>query len=394
VRDAKAARLERWALQSAARELLPTEAVSYCMRRVVPSPDGSKDGVGVWYSESVKKAHYKNLATCHSVWSCPICSAKITERRRVELTEAMERATGLRAVLATFTMHHDRRDDLSELLADLLEAYRAFQSGKGWTLITQSFGFVGSVRALEVTHWLNGWHPHLHVLMFFREGVDLSGLADALTDRWLASLAKRGRTADREHGLQISDRKGDVARYIQKFGHDPSPNRWTVEHELVKSPAKMGVGEHRTPMQLLRDYLHGDKRSGYLFKEYAQVLKGRHQLQWSRGLRKLLGLVKEATDQELAERSEQDAALLATLSLKQWRIILAHDARGEVLEVAHGGDAKKLLDFVNSLTGDLSMPVRASRAVCDETRLEELVNLDKARQHRIERNKFFASLGV
>ena len=394
MRDARSARLERWALQAAARELLPTERVSYCLRRVIPNPDGGEAGVGVWYSESVKRAHFKGLMTCGSVWQCPICAAKVTERRRVELTEAIERATGLRAVLVTFTLHHDRRDDLGALLADLLESYRAFQGGRAWVQLVQSFGFVGSVRALEVTHWINGWHPHLHVLMFFREGADLSGLADALADRWLSSLAKQGRTADREHGLQVSDRKGDVARYVAKFGHNPSPNHWTVEHELVKSPAKMGAGEHKTPMQLLRDYLHGNKRAGYLFKEYAQVFKGRHQLQWSRGLRALLGLTKEASDQELAERAEQDAALLAMLSLKQWRIILAHDARGEVLEVAHSGDVGKLRAFVDDLTGDLSLPVRASRSICDETRLGEVVNLEKVRGRRIERNEFFASLGV
>jgi hypothetical protein len=196
--------------------------------------------------------------------------------------------------------------------------------------------------------------------------------------------------ADREHGLQISDRKGDVARYIAKFGRDPKPNRWTVEHELVKSPAKVGTGEHKTPMQLLRDYMMGDKRAGYLFKEYAQVFKRRHQLQWSRGLRDLLGLGQEATDQELAERAEQDAALLAMLSLKQWRVILAHDARGEVLEVAHGGDAAKLRDYVDSLTGDaIKTQGRVGRNAENGA---AAARLDGRRKVRKARNDFLAGL--
>lgn len=390
--DARQARLERWALQAAARELLPDERVSFCLRRVVPSPDGSKDGVTVWYSEAVKRAHYKNLALCGSVWTCPICSAKITERRRVELTEAIERASGLQAVLVTFTMSHSNRDDLGALLADLLDAFCEFKSGNNWTTLVQRFGLVGSVRALEVTHWINGWHPHLHVLMFFRDGVDVAALGDALTDRWLSSLAKHGRKADREHGVQISDRKGDVAAYIQKFGHDPKPNRWTVEHELTKSPVKRGFGEHRTPMQLLRDYLHGDKRAGNLWREYARVFKGRHQLQWSRKLRALLGLGKEATDAELAEATEQDAVLLAQLSLKQWRVILANDARGELLEVAHSGDAAKVRAFVDSLTGDLALPVRDTRAACDAVLLGAVVHLDRARRNRVDLIKFLAEM--
>lgn len=392
--DARHARLERWALQAAARELLPDEAVSYCLRRVVPSPLGGKDGVTVWYSEAVHKAHYKNLATCHSVWHCPICAAKITERRRQELTDAITFAPELDVYMVTFTLHHDRRDDLGELLADLLGCFREMKAGRKWVRAEKDLGIVGSVRALEVTHWLNGWHPHLHVLLFVNKGADIGEIESFFKSRWLTLLQSKGRRCDDEHGVNVSGARYTVAEYIAKFGKEPKPNRWAHEHELTKAPVKSGGGEHRTPMQLLRDYLHGDKRAGQLWKEYAMVFKGRHQLQWSRGLRKMLGLGVELTDKELAEATEQDAVLLAQISLAQWRVILANDARGELLEIAHSGDASAVRAFVDSLTGDLSLPARDTRAACDPVTLGALVQLDRVLKDRIRTGKILAEMAT
>lgn len=394
--DARQARLERFALQSAARELLPDERVSYCMRRVIPNPDGGDAGVGVWYSESVHKAHYKGLMTCGSVWTCPVCSSKISERRRVELTEALEWATetDFDAYLLTFTLHHDRTDNLSKLLDDLLAAYRRMKAGKRWAMAEKKLGIVGSIRALEVTYSdRNLWHPHCHTVLITRKGADIKEIEAFFKSRWLAVLKREGRFCDDEHGFKISGARYTVAEYLQKFGREPAPSRWIHEHELCKQPVKSAYGEHMTPIALLRAYLHGDERAGRLWRQYAMCFKGKRQLVWSRGLRKLLGLSpKEATDQELAEAVEQDAALLATLSLKQWRAILAHDCRGELLEIAHDGDAAKVMQFVNDLTGDLSLPARDARAACDGELVNAVVCLDRRRRNRVELNQFLAEM--
>jgi hypothetical protein len=344
VKDAQAARLERWVLQAAARSLVPHERIKICYRYRVPGKD-----VSVWYAELVARAHYKGLMTCGSVWTCPICTAKITERRRIELTEAIEKAKALQVVLATFTMHHDRRDKLPILLDDLLASYRFLKAGRCWAGIEVDYELIGSVRELEPTYWINGWHPHLHVLFFANGDIDLSGFGDVLKERWLSVLAVHGRTASEEHGVKISDRRGDVARYVAKFGYEPKAKLWTVEHELTKSPSKLGTSEHRTPMQLLRDYMLGDVRSGELWKTYVSSFKGKRQLVWSRGLRHALGLDEEKTDEELAGIADEPSVLLATLSLEQWRAVLEKDLRGELLKVADSGNAGKVQVFVESL---------------------------------------------
>jgi hypothetical protein len=45
------------------------------------------------------------------------------------------------------------------------------------------------------------------------------------------------------------------------------------------------------------------------------------------------------------------AVLLATLSLREWRAVLANDARGELLAVAGSGDRDLVRSFVLGLPG-------------------------------------------
>jgi hypothetical protein len=225
----------------------------------------------------------------------------------------------------------------------------------------------------------------LHVLFFAARGADFNSLGDVLKECWLSILDMNGRSASDDIGVQLSDRRGDVARYIAKFGHEPKPNRWTVEHELIKSPSKLGKSEHRTPTQLLRDYMRGDRGAGNLWREYSLAFKGKRQLVWSRGLRRALGLDKEKSDEELAKATDEPSVLLGQISLAQWRVILANDARAEVLEVASSGDAGALAEFLQSFT---VKPLPA-RKTFDVHKQAEVKNLDKARDRRVERNEFF-----
>jgi hypothetical protein len=103
--------------------------------------------------------------------------------------------------------------------------------------------------------------------------------------------------------------------------------------------------------ELLELYvLAGDRRAAALWQEYAKAFKGRKQLVWSRGLRAVLGLaVEEKSDEEVAAEEVEDAVVLAVLTLAQWRVILANDARGELCDVASSGDAEQVRVFLASL---------------------------------------------
>jgi hypothetical protein len=100
---------------------------------------------------------------------------------------------------------------------------------------------------------------------------------------------------------------------------------------------------------LLADYLAGDEAAGRLWVQYAVNFKGERQLRWSNGLRARLGLEKEKTDEEIAIEQEEIAIILSSLTTGAWRIVLANDARGELLEVASRGDPAQVEAFLVQL---------------------------------------------
>jgi hypothetical protein len=104
-------------------------------------------------------------------------------------------------------------------------------------------------------------------------------------------------------------------------------------------------------MELLRDALLGDEISKRLWLQYAVNLKGERQLFWSPGLRALLGLVVEQTDEEIAAELEGSAVLFAQIDSGVWQVLLANDSRAEVLGFAARGDYIGFVAFVSSLHG-------------------------------------------
>lgn len=316
-------RLERYALQSVARDLLPSSRTAKCLRYV----QHKRTSVDVFRSVKYQRAHYGGLQTCSSVWACPVCSAKISERRRAELAELIQahEATGGVVLLVTRTVPHRRTDDLGELLAKISSAERSYTGHRDYKALMSAFGFVGKVRALEVTHGeANGWHPHVHELVFLSMPVSLADLEDDLSRLWQGAALRAGLDLpSRAHGLTVQD-GSKAAKYASK---------WGLESELTQWHRKHGKIESRTPFDLLRSNFTGDERAGALFVQYAEAFHGRHQLQFSRGLRQLYQ-VEDWTDEELAAKQDDDAELLGSIQLNDWRMICKMGQRGAVLEVA------------------------------------------------------------
>src|SRR5690349_16250907 len=92
---------QRFYLQSFARSLLPDERVASCLRVIAPH----KTHVEIHKSKVTKRARYKNLMVCGSVWQCPVCASYISEVRRKELSGAINKWTG-GLVLLTYTASH------------------------------------------------------------------------------------------------------------------------------------------------------------------------------------------------------------------------------------------------------------------------------------------------
>lgn len=356
-RDGQTVRAERWALKSAADSIRPGTRTCTCCKHRAPNIGGpGLQDVQIIKSAQHGKAHYKGLMVCGSVWHCPLCAAKIAEQRRAELIKAIDKARvmGWGIHFVTLTVPHGVGDDLAELLDKLSKALKLMSSGNRSGLkhqlarIHESAKVLGFIRALEVTHGQHGWHPHYHLIVFTPPAIGPGIVEHAYATAWASACVRSGLPQPHPvHGVTVQD-----GRFAGRYA-----SKWGIEDEMTRSQAKTGKTKGLSPWSLLRVYLgeeHPDytqERAAALFRVYADAFKGRRQLHWSCGLRDLLQLEAEASDQELAERDQDNTGYsMAWLTFKQWQAITRKRLQAATLTAAESGP-EALCAFVQLVTG-------------------------------------------
>ena len=338
VYDPVAARLQRFALQSAARAILPKSRTAKCLRcRQAHRPE-----VEVWRTRETGTARFRNLQTCASVWACPVCASRISERRSAELRQCIEQheSAGGQVLLLTLTNPHTAHDDLGDMLKAQSRAMSRFNGLRAAQSLWADMGCIGTVRAWEVTHGRqraknNGWHPHFHILIFCRSGLDLDDLRPRIYAIWANCCRLAGLPIPSQaHGITLED-GSRASEYVSK-------GLWGLDREMTKGHSKqtrldVQGTKGETPFDLLRAFLMDrDKQAAALFREFALTFHGRRQLVYSKGLKDHFQL-DEKTDAEISAEVEESAELLGSISLDQWRVICRLDLRGDVLELARHG---------------------------------------------------------
>lgn len=332
----------RYTLQRAAAGLLynPDKGknqefrVCHCGRSI------QGNGVNVYRAADGSRGRYGGLTTCGSGWNCPVCAQKIAEVRREELSSAMVKhvKAGGRAHLLTLTFPHEADWPLADLLARFSKARQGLKNSRAWKRILGKEGAascIGTVSSMEVTHGANGWHPHLHMLLFVRRTVS-DQERDQLVKVWVGQLFKVGLgensklTDMMQHALDLRGGE-DAAAYIAKYGRE---EQWGISSELTRQHAKEAAHGGATPFGLLLQFADGNARSGELFKEFAHAFLGKKLITWSPGLRKQFDFEEEADDEQAAAAEMPEEQFVGRLTPDQWKIVIERDARAEVLEYA------------------------------------------------------------
>ena len=291
--------------------------------------------------------HYGNLMVCGSVWACPPCASRVSERRREEIEQAVERhieETGGKVFMITLTFPHGAEDNLKKMLKRLRKALTRFKGSRRMGKLKRFLEVVGTIRALEVT-WgaLNGWHPHVHEIWLlgpeFNEE-DLEGLQEELLLLWQRACKRSGFSQpDAYHGVDITV-GDDLAGYIAK---------WGMGAELTKANIKQGKEGRYTPWDLLRWYDEtGEEQAAELFREYVQAFHNARQLVWSRGLKARYGIGK-CTDEELAKAQEEEAVIVIRIPMEDWYRVCWDRGRATVLTLAENGGAPAVWEYLESL---------------------------------------------
>jgi hypothetical protein len=314
-------RAERWALKSVVNDLLPNSRTAKCSRW--RRKDSS---IEILVSNEHGKAFYSGLQHCGSIWACPNCAAKISERRREELKQAIivAESLGWKPMLLTLTFPHGLGDDVKEITNKMIKAWDKCGGTRAARLVKEAIGLQGTIRAVEVTYGENGYHAHLHIIIFITSNMTTQSVQAAYSTLWQQACVKVGLPMpSNAHGCRVDD-NSKAAEYVSK---------WGLESELVNGHTKKAK-KGMTPWDMLRAYLYeNDKHAGDLFKVYADAFKGRRQLVWSKGLKEKLVIV-DLSDEELAARQDSPASLLATITTDQWRNIYTRRMESAVLDVA------------------------------------------------------------
>jgi hypothetical protein len=244
--------------------------------------------------------------------------------------------------MVTLTFQHDREDKLTELRRSFCDGRYALKTGKAWTLFRKRWGMVGSTSSTETTYGLsNGFHLHDHSLYLLESIPDTQELREDLSRRFEKIMRDLGRYVSPEIGVHVRTTDKGAADYISK---------WGAAFEMTKATVKDGRGiKHYNMFEILYLAGTGVTWAAAVFREYAEAMRGVNQIRWSPGLRRLLGLGIQPTDAELVEAVEEDDRLLASLTLKQWGIVLKREKRGELIEVASSGDHGLLRAYLLSL---------------------------------------------
>jgi len=291
-------------LHRLARALMPRERLALC-------------GVALRYGASgvvVRRlpdgrAAYSGLYRCGDVWRCPSCRVTLGVRRARQIESALRQHVdaGGSALLATYTVPHARGESLTVVLSRLSDTWRRYAK-HAWRDVLGA-QYIGNVRALEVTHGVNGWHPHYHVLIYVSPGLPwLTPVAVALAERW-SEIAGADWRAD----VRQVARDGivAVARYLTTDGVAGA------SYEVASPASKIPAG--RSYAQLLYDYArYRSSADAALVYEYAAALHGVHHLAVSPRLRRLYDFADPASG--WPQIADED--VLALLNSGEWRSIV------------------------------------------------------------------------
>lgn len=306
--------------------------------------------VSVYRNEDGSGSSLTGLNRCGNIWTCPVCAAKVAEARRAELSAGLVAHLGNQgaAYLVTLTFPHEADHPIAELLERFTKARQRLQNSRAWKRVMEEAGRIGSVASLEVTiSQENGWHPHLHLLVFakangFHEGEPINDQGDLISPEiielkhaWVNILLKTGLGDQKKlaHMLQhaLNVRGGNqAAEYIAKYGRD---ERWGQSSEMTRHYAKQGGAgqrdglDHFTPFQLLAWAGNGDEWAIRKFIEYSEAIEGKRAVTWSPGLKKSLGVHADRTDEEIAADDSlmPEQIHIGDLEQEQYQTLFRHN---------------------------------------------------------------------
>lgn len=366
----RAIRRDRYELSKVSRSIFAAEGAKAGLKYVLNYHRAAKcsyielGDVAVHKSKKFNSTFFSGLTTCGSVWACPNCAAKVQERRRVEISKAMDyfyNEKNMKAVMVTLTFPHGLGDNLDELLSKQKEALKRLRKGAAWDRLKDNSGYEGLIRSLEVTYGQNGWHPHTHELWFVDKDADAEDMKNKIISKWLLACDQAGlidyskRDAEKnfkEYSVDVKD-NASTSDYLAK--QDDS-RHWGADREIAKASTKQGRSKGIHPFMFLTNFKDThEAKWAKRWVEYNKAFKGKAQLFWSRKLKSKCGVL-DVSDEELAVIQEDDAVKIYDMTRAEWRKVRNNPA--------------KILDLCEQTSNEIVIKAVIEHLIPDEPEIE------------------------
>lgn len=348
----------RASLRAKLRRYAVSKRVALCGR----SPISWSQGVTIAVSslEGRRRAKYVGVRHCNHIWDCPTCAARLRTQRGAKIARVVDASPSCWRLL-TLTVRHSAEDDPSKLMRGLSRAWARMRAGRAgqerfhgpvvghhyetkWKNGEQVFLKCGApamkrvnehgglveayVRTWDVTQGARGFHPHVHVLVKFKEGVDVDAWRDAWALDWIDAVRTElgpAHTPSLDVGTHMS-KEGAGKTYVAKMGleladydaHKSSRHAF----EVSANAAKRAAGSSRSPWELAADVAR-EGRGGdiYQWTRYQDAVRGRRCIEWSRdaaALERRLVEYSAVRDEKPKTETMQEAGDVVLSDWKLW----------------------------------------------------------------------------
>lgn len=387
--EAERAARERLALRRQAAEIV-RKVNRFTVPEERPGTCGRRRG-GRVHAKRARGGEYtgmfwNSIETCGSIHACLSCGSKIRAHRSLEIEHYCfeQLKAGAYVTMVTLTVPHYANDRLLELIGTTKQtwldrddpespivepgggvkgAWRVMSGSRRWRAWKTEFQVFGLIRADEFTHGVNGWHPHMHVLVFHRKdlGDPENGYGESIFDfraelvqMWDHAVEAKldGRRISGLVGVDVIQVRDDhgVGMYVSK-----------VQYEIARSDLKGGRKTSRASWQVAVDAgKWGEKRDFALWAEFHRATKGNRAMSISKSLRDAYPWDgPELTDEEIAAM-EVEGDVVFAVDGELWDAMQTYRGRqlcAEALTVGEDDGVEAVAEHLDEYLRERNGPV-------------------------------------
>lgn len=308
------------------------------------------------------------IRSCGKVWTCPVCGAKISTRRNIEVKTIINKAHKMKksVYMLTLTAPHYAKDSILSLAERMKAALLDFQNSRTWRGIKREYKLFGSIRTMETTiGGKNGAHNHFHIILIFSTCIT-NAIAKKIKEKifaaWEEACRKNNLLLSNADFTETMKQLADFHKHGVDLKRDFDPeyiSKQSIEWQReMRVSATWGAAEELTLSHLKKKIDSEPKTDsdvggltpfGFAAKigiraamgrysatefaedsetliEYCCAVFGRKQVVFSRGLREWANLDEGEdgqgkTDEQLCKEQTDFGKIIGGFDLKQHRFI-------------------------------------------------------------------------